>query len=294
MKFGQGLLIIVLSAAIASGVAYFLNARGGSVSSGVTHESRLDQIKRTGVLRCGYYNWPRYLTKDPATGKMDGVFYDIVEEMGRQLKLKIEWTAEAATGQMLSDLAMGRFDMICGGFGETPGRAREGDFVGPVVYMPIHLFARKDDLRFENNYERANKPDVTFSIMDGEFSAIGANEHFPDAARVAIPQLASITDLYIAVASKKADLVVEEPMSFEDYNETNPGALHKVAGGPLSVLAIGFPIPPNEPALKDALNTTLAYLRDSGFVDKALKKHEGSEKALRVAKPYVEVQENAP
>ncbi|MDD5586301.1 MAG: transporter substrate-binding domain-containing protein [Alphaproteobacteria bacterium] len=295
MKFLNALLVVLLSVVLATGVTLYVNGSrmGADNNPSRKKETRLEQIKNTGVLRCGYYNWPRFLTKDPNTGKMDGAFYDIVEEMGRQLKLKIEWTAEAATGQMFSDLAAGRFDMICGGFAETPGRAREGDFVGPIVYMPVHLFVRKDDKRFDNNYERANSPDVAFSIMDGEFSAIGAEENFPKAAKVAIPQLSTITDLYIAVAAKKADVVVEEPFSFADYDAANPGLLRVAEGGPLRIMAIGFPIPADEPALKATLDTTLAYLHDSGFIDKTLKKHEGAAKSLRVAKPYANAKEPA-
>ena len=288
MKLGQSLLVIILSVILATGAAYYVRGtlQNGGLGAPAKKETRLEQIKRTGVIRCGYFTWPSYLEKNPKTGKMEGAFYDIAEEIGRQLKLKIEWTAEVATGQMLSDLELNHYDMVCGGFGAMPGRAREADFVGPIVYMPVHMFARKDDLRFENNYARANKPDVTFSIMDGEFSAIGADENFPQAAKVAIPQLSAITDLYVAVASEKADVVVEEPMSFADYDAANPGLLHKVAGGPMRVVAISFPIPANEPAFKDTINTTIAYLHDSGFIDKVLKNHESKEKALRVAKPY--------
>ncbi|MDR3425367.1 MAG: transporter substrate-binding domain-containing protein [Alphaproteobacteria bacterium] len=289
MKLSQIALIVVLSFAVAFATARHVTASKDAVVTPVK-ETRLEQVKRTGVLRCGYYISPPYLMKDPNTGKMSGVMADLLGEMGRQLNLKIDWVAEIGTGNMISDLNMNRYDAMCSIAGEMPGRAREGDFVGPITYLPVYLFVRKDDSRFDNNYARANNPDVTMATMDGEFSAIGASENFPAAHTAAVPQLSSVTDLYVMVATKKADAVVEDQGSFAEYDASNPGVLRRAEGAPVRVLDIGMMIPANEPAFKAMLNTTLGYLRDSGFVDKTLDKYETKIKSLRVAKPYAQQQ----
>ncbi|NTU76598.1 MAG: transporter substrate-binding domain-containing protein, partial [Alphaproteobacteria bacterium] len=172
--------------------------------------------------------------------------------------------------------------------GRIPGRAREADFTTPVLYSPIYMYVRQDDTRFDQDFERANQPDVTFAIMDGEFSSVAANENFPKAKQTSVLQLLNSADLYMAVAGKKADAVVQDPFTFEAYNKNNPGVLRAAGNKPLRVLSAGIPLPANEPAFKAMLDTTLDYLLDSGFVEKLCKKYEGNTRYFRPAKHYQE------
>jgi len=141
MKTGQFLLAILLSVALSTAAAFYIGgAKKEKASQPAVKETRLEQIKRTGVLRCGYVNWPPFTQKDPNTGKLSGMSYEIVEEIGRQLKLKVEWVSEVSTGSMLSDINLNRFDMICSPFAITPGRAREANFTMPFSYMPVYMY----------------------------------------------------------------------------------------------------------------------------------------------------------
>ena len=286
MKINQIVLVVALS--IVAAYATVTSAGKPSAVSALVKETRIDQVKRTGVLRCGYTTWPPFIIKDPNTGKMSGVNYDVVEEMGRQLKLKIEWTAEVASGQMLSDLALNRYDMICTLFGLTPGRSRETSFTIPFVYLPVNMYVRQDDTRFDQDPQLANKPEVNLAVLDGEFSSIGANENFPNSTKVSVPQLSTAADLFMTVATKKADAVLQDPFVFEEYNKGNPGVLRPAGNKTFRVIATGMPIPANEPAYKDMLDTTIAYLEDSGFIDRVLKKYEGEIKYVRPAKNFAE------
>jgi polar amino acid transport system substrate-binding protein len=279
-------LVVILSVVAAYATATF--AVKHNVVSAVAKETRLEQIKRTGVLRCGYATWPPFLTKDPNTGEISGLNHDLVEEMGRQLKIKIEWVGEVASGQMLADLAMNRYDMICTIYGLTPGRAREASFTSPFVYLPINMYVRKDDTRFDQDFDLANKPEIKFASLDGEFSSIGAAENFPASTKVSVPQLSTPADLFMSVETKKADAVLQDPFVFEEYNKKNPGVLRPAGNKVLRALACGMPIPANEAALKDTLDTTIAYLQDSGFIEKLMKKYEGDAKYVRPAKNYAE------
>ncbi|MFA5040205.1 MAG: ABC transporter substrate-binding protein [Bdellovibrionales bacterium] len=291
MKLGQILLVIVLSVAatlVTTRIADNSPQQNEGIKQPVVKQTRLEQVKNSGVLRCGYFIWPPFNTKDPNTGKMSGLYYDLVEEIGQQLDIKIEWAGEVSTGQMLADLASNRYDMICSPLGLTPGRAREGDFTTPFLYTPVYLYVRKDDTRFDNNFERANQPDITLAIMDGELSGIAANENFPSAKQTTILQLLNSADLFMAVANKKADAVVQDPFSFETYDKNNPGILRPTGNTPLRMLAAGMPLPANEPALKAMIDTTINYLIDSGYVDKLFRKYEGNFKYFRAAKHYQE------
>jgi ABC-type amino acid transport substrate-binding protein len=157
-----------------------------------------------------------------------------------------------------------------------------------MYYMPLHLYVRKGDARFDNNYERANQSDVKFAVIDGDISSVARAADFPGASEISVPQLSSGADLFMLVAAKKADAVELDPDTFAGYVSHNPDILRQAAGRPIRVMAVGLPIPANEPAFKSMLNTTLAYLQDSGFLEKTLKKYEPNISPLRISKHYME------
>ena len=288
MKFGQAFVVILVSIILASGAAYYVSGASGTGAGRSVKETRLEQVKRTGVLRCGYIILPPFIAKDSNTGKMSGLVADIVEEMGRQLKLKIEWTAETSWGQMLTELNLNRYDIVAGAVFMNPNRAREADFTSPLLYSPAIMVVRKDDDRFDKDISRANKPDVKFVHIDGMYTALVSEEEFPLAVKTSLSQISNAAELFVMIATKKADASVVDSHAFALYAVNNPGVLRPVAGKPLRVTAMGLPLPANEPALKAMLDTTLAYLHDSGFIDKTLKKYDDPVKFIRVAKPYAE------
>ncbi|MFA6279251.1 MAG: transporter substrate-binding domain-containing protein [Bdellovibrionales bacterium] len=284
MKLTQIALTVLLSAAVAFGV---VKVAGPAAQTAPIKETRLEQIKRTGVLRCGYMIWPPIINRDPNTGKMSGMNVDLFEEIGRQLGVKVEWTMEMSTAHAFADLDSNRYDIGCITYFITPARAREALFMNPILYHPYYLFARADDTRFDNNYAAANDPSVTFSTLDGEFSSIGATEHFPQAKQIALPQNASGSDLFLNVADKKADLVVTEPMTFASFNTHNPNKLKQVTGEPVGIMPVSFPLPAKEYDLKEALDATTLYLRGTKWFDALLDRYENPEmKFLRLPALY--------
>lgn len=288
-RFDMTSRLLISRFTIAAGVAYVTGARlSNPAQQPAAKETRLEQVKRTGVIRCGYIALPPYVMKDPNTGKFTGAIVDIIEEMGRQLNLKIAWAGETSYGQMLADLAFNRYDMACGAVYENPSRAREADFTDPLFFSPATMYVRQDDNRFDNHYERANDPAIKFIHVEGMYTALVADEEFPAATKDTLPQLTNGVEQFVAVAAKKADAVVADPLAFANYSANNPNVIRAVLGKPLRVTAMALPLPVNEPSFKAAINNTLAYLQTSGFVDKTLKKYEASVKFIRVAKPYQE------
>ncbi len=111
-------------------------------------ESTYDRVMRTGTIRCGYYIWPPFLAKDPNTGKLSGIASDMMDEIGKQLSLKVEWVAEVDTSTMFEGYSTGRYDLVCGPVASTPARARVVDFTIPFAYGSYYLYVKEGDLRF--------------------------------------------------------------------------------------------------------------------------------------------------
>ncbi|MDD5586298.1 MAG: transporter substrate-binding domain-containing protein [Alphaproteobacteria bacterium] len=272
MKLGQLVLAVLLCVAASLGAVHFWGKPGG-MNAGTSGESAYERIMRTGTIRCGYFLYPKFLQRDLNTGALSGIAYDLLEEIGKQLSLKIEWTEEASFSGIFSGLDTKRYDAVCFPMTLTPGRARATQFTTPVYYLPFFLYARADDRRFDNDYAKINDPSIKVAILEGEMSQTVKAEDFPKAQTVSMTSLADINQVLLQVTTGKADVAMTEPSSSEEFILKNPGKLRRVPGPSLRMQGCGLTVAVGEDTLRILLNTTLASIQATGFIERDLKKH---------------------
>ncbi len=253
-------------------------------------ETAFDRITRTGVIRCGYLIWPPSNMKDPNTGKMSGIMVDYVEALGKSLNLKIDWTTELNLGTYIDDLNTGRIDMECSGGWPNALRGKKLEYSMPVYYFPFYAYARIDDTRFDNNYGLINSQDVKVATADGGTDEILRLRRFPQSTQYALPQISSAAERYIAVATKKADIVFMDPASFVDFDRENPSVLKKVEGKSLRVIPNNLSFAAGEYRLQQMINTATNELIYDGAIDRILDQYSASSHpvVLRVLPTYQE------
>lgn len=86
-------------------------------------------------------NYPPLEFKDPATGNLTGMDYDLGTEIGKRLNRKISWQ-EIGFEQMVNAVATKRVDMILSGMTDTKPRQDIATFVdyynsGPQFYTTV-------------------------------------------------------------------------------------------------------------------------------------------------------------
>jgi polar amino acid transport system substrate-binding protein len=162
-------------------------------------ESAYDRVVRTGTIRCGYGISPPALVQDPNTKVVSGLDYDIWQEIGRELGLKIEFTEEAGWGNFIEGLRSHRYDAFCSEMWADPGRAKFLSLSIPVMYSSLYIYARADDTRFDGNLERVNAPDVTIPAIEGDVSVALAQNRFPNAKIFYLPQTGTVSDILLAI-----------------------------------------------------------------------------------------------
>jgi ABC-type amino acid transport substrate-binding protein len=258
----------------------------------VAQESTYDRVLRTDTIRCGYALWPPHLlTKDANTGRVQGAVVDIVEEMGRNLGLKIEWTEETGWGNFIEALESKRFDMFCAPLWQNAQRGKRVNFTVPIAYSALHLYVRKDDHRFDDGLEKLNAPEMKLATMDGEMSQIIANKRFPLAQQVSIPQLGDVTQLLLSVADGKADGVFLEPSLAKDFSAKNMGKIRQATTAPYQVFANTFGILLGEEKFTHMINSALLEMLNQGAIDATLSKHMPDRSIfMPVVKPYTYIE----
>lgn len=284
----MGKRIVIITTIIALAVS-FVGVRLFSISSIQTRpQSTLDEVQKRGEIKVGYVVYPPGMIKDPNTGKLSGIFYDALEEAGKNLGLKITWVEEVSWGTMIEGLKAKRYDMIGSPVWPSSPRATQADFTKALTYSVIGVYARANDDRFNKSYDAINHQDIRISVVDGELSQTIAHQQFSEAKIVSLPQLSDISQSLLNVSTGKADVAFVEPYIAEEFLKNNPGSIKNVQPArPLRVNGNAMMLPQGQESFKAMLNTALEEEINSGYIESLVKKYETSKNSFYpVAKTF--------
>ena len=259
-------------------------------------ESVYDRVMRAGVIRCGYVIYSPGCLKDPNTGKLSGIGIDTIEMVAKNLGLKVEWVEEVGWGTMLEGLQNNHYDMVATPVWTNANRARLIDFSSPLYYSPINVWVKSGDKRFnQTNLSSLNSNGKTIATVDGETAEVIANEDFPLAKKLSLPQLAGVDQVLLNVSTGKADASFEEPAVANEFLKHNPGSIEALRmDRPIRVFPNCWMFRRGQLEYKDMIDTALAQLINSGAVDTVIQKYEKYPGTLyRVALPYLQPKQPA-
>jgi len=251
-------------------------------------ESAYDRVMRTGTIRCAYFVVPPEFNKDPNTGKLSGIGYEVTEAVGRLLSLKIDWVEEVGFGDMAQGLMDGRYDAVCSSVFNRAPMARRVDFTTPFMYTPVGIFVRAGDARFDKDKAAINDGSVIISSIDGESTNEIAALSFPNAKVFSMPQTANVSMLLENVAAEKADVALTYMANFYNYDRSNPGKLKAIhLEKPVRAFGNTLMVGRGEEEFKNMLSAALNELLNSGEVDDIITRNEVFSGAYyRVDQPY--------
>ncbi len=247
-----------------------------------------DRVMKTGIIRCGYVLYPPYCMKDPNTGKLTGIFVEIVEKVGQKLGFKVIWPEEVGYESLFEGLRSNRYDIFAGGIWPNADRAKAGDFSIPMFYSALNAYCRSSDNRFSNKLNAANSSDIKIAVIDGAMDDLIAKSDFPLAKRVSLPALSAWSQNLLNITTKKADITFAEPGIISLFLKNNPGTLKQVhIDHPVRIFGNVYVFKTGDLELKNMIDTVLEELLNSGEVDKLIKKYEATPGAFYpVALPY--------
>lgn len=254
----------------------------------ITIDSDFQKIIKNNEINVGYIPYPPGLIKDPNTGELSGIFYDTLMEIGKSLNLEINWVEEVTWATMIEGLKTNRYDMIGSPVWANSSRAKIALFSDPLFYSGIGVYARIDEDRFTNNMHLINTESIKISTIDGEMASIIANSDFPDAKKIALPQLSDVSQMLLEVESGKADITFVEPYLAQKYNSANRNSIKNLTPeNPVRIFPNSFVFNSQEYALKSMINIAIKEQINSGSTSKLIEKYTGSKTAFyQTALPY--------
>ncbi len=199
--------------------------------------SVLDRVEKTGEIRCGYWNYEPYISKDPNTGKMSGLTVDYLEQTATRMGKKIIWEAEVGFDQILPSLTYNRIDAFCVPCSPNEDFRKNFDFVGSFGRLPYYLYIAKGRKMTKEEMQTAR-----FAATDGYLTLPKTIEYFPKAMLSSLPQSSSSADVYNYLKYGKTDVVLNEHVSALNFMRNNPNVIERYEDTPLFITTMSFPI----------------------------------------------------
>lgn len=249
------------------------NSRNNT-STEQTTKTLYQKILERGSIKVGYVSYPpSFIVNSDKT--FSGIFYEVLEKIGENLGLKIEYVQEVSWDNMIETIKSGKIDMVCTGIWPTSQRGKHVDFANPFSYSVVKAYTYAGNQKFDNNLSAINSPEVKISSIDGEMTSIIANMDFPKAIRVDITQLTGVSQTLLEVKNRKAEVTFVEPIVALEFLEKNPNSIREIKGVKLlRVFPNSMMVPKNEEDFKSTLNIAINELINNGFIDRVIDKYE--------------------
>lgn len=250
-------------------------------------ESAYDRVMRTGVVRCGYIPWPPGFDVDPNTNEVKGPAKELFGAIIKLAGWKPEWV-QVVLGNETLDLGNNRIDAMCSAGPWTLSNVRFVDYTTPATYTPIFLYARADDTRFSKNSD-LNSNEYTFIGIDGDISTDLVQIRYPKAKMQNAPAITDPSQMLMDIATKKADIVLLDPVTAEKFMTNNPGKIRQVSNEALAVYPVGMSVRWGEYNLKEVLSRATEMAINIGLADDKIDLYDKTRKTIySPASPYKE------
>lgn len=233
-----------------------------------------DRIVDKGVLRCGYYVWPPFLSKDPNTGKLSGISYNIVETMGDILGLKIEWVAEVGGSDYIEGLQSNRFDAMCVSTWPHPTRFKQSLATTPLFYTSVYPVVRNDDTRLDKDYSLLSKGSLKLGVIEGDDTEASVQKFYPTSPRETLPNSSDYTQLIVALLSKRSDVIFLDKSVISDFIKNNgPKIKIPKKGDSVFLYPEYLFVKRGDVQTKMMFDTAIQLMKDRGQLDNFLKQY---------------------
>ena len=237
-----------------------------SVSTGSGAESFFEQIKKRGSVTVGTEaaSYPFEFIRE---GKIVGYNKEILDQVVQSWGIKLEQLDVPFAG-LLAGLTQRKYDFIATNLFVNAERAEKYAYTLPTAAVDMAMVKRKGDDRVKSINDMtglivgvAVPPSVTHSAyleLDGQLKAQGKG-----AASIRIFQ--SSPDMFIALANKQVDVLSLHVPGILGGMQRMPDTFEMVGRFGKRYWSSWLTRPENTD-LRDAINTELRKLRDSGFL----------------------------
>lgn len=228
------------------------------------HEGTFDRVQRTGVLRVGYFLMEPMIMRNK-DGKMNGIFIDIVEQMAKDLRWKVEYQ-QVDLKNFAAALEAGQFDLSIGPTFSSPSRAAGVSFTQPIFYLGYTGVTTPDKVDRFKTWEDLDQPGGKVAVKQGSAIADYVTRVFKKAQIISLDQPALSAPL--AAVPAQADVGLMNQVTVFTFLRDNPEANLKeiLADNPVEFTGVCWAVKPGDSRWLEFVNTALKQYEDTGLI----------------------------
>lgn len=155
------------------------------ISNAQAQTSVLDKVKKEGVLKVCYGQNPPDSFKDPKTGQWAGPMVDIVNELAKWIKVKVE-PVEVGWDVAVLSIQQGTCDLFGTGLIYNAPRGLEVSFIKPFLAKGINVVVAKSNTKKLTAPSDLNDANITIAVVLGSREHETVSRLFPKAKILAI------------------------------------------------------------------------------------------------------------
>lgn len=244
--------------------------------------STYDKVIAKNEIVCGVYPWAPYKEIDIKTNEWKGFAIDVYRKAFSTLDIKVSFK-EVVLGNQVQDLNSGRVDAICDDGPWTMSAGKFVEYSDPAYFAVVYPYVRKGETRFKSRAD-LNKENVSFTGIDGDLSVDLVARLFPKAKVSSMPVTTDVSQLFLNVATKKADVAIVDPAAFTIFDKSNPGQLEPLfKDKPLGVYKNIIAVKKGDFKMLGLVNQAIDNALAFGMIDDVLDEFDPKrEKLMRV------------
>lgn len=188
-----------LAAALTAAAALPALMTSGEAQAQQKTDSTWDQIKRTGKVRMGVFDFPPYYVRDRASGAWKGALVAMGQDIAKDLNVTFEPVEVGGWNEVVLALQSNKIDLHHG-LQATPKRATAIYFAGPIYW--IQWVTVNNPAFHGKTWSDYNNPNVKVAVMTGSADDVVLRLMAPKATRL---QMEALSEIILAVSSGRAD-----------------------------------------------------------------------------------------
>jgi ABC-type amino acid transport substrate-binding protein len=227
-------------------------------------QAALQTMMQSHKLNICWINYPPGGYRDAASGKLQGYYFDIVNEILGQVKVEPNFV-ESDWSTVIAALAAKKCDMTIAGVLMTISRAAAVQFSRPIFYLSNRLVVRKDETRIASLDDIKRIDGIKLAATQGSSAQDYSTRNFPKASIVALASRDPTAPL-LELASGRADAAVQDAWLTEKFVDEHPETL-KILGDTFNKEGVGWAYRYEDRELRDFFDVALEKLRLNGTID---------------------------
>lgn len=206
----------VLAAGLAAAVAAPALVAPDTARAQASSHSTWEQIKSTGKVRMGVFDYPPYYVRNHQTGKWEGALVSMGENIAKDMNVAYEPVQVGGWGEVVLALQANKIDFHLG-LQATPLRATAIFFSGPIYWIQWVTVNNKNF--HGTSWADYNKPSVKVAVMTGSADEVVLQLMAPKATRL---QMQTLADIILAVSSGRANAFTTTVLASMVAKKKNP------------------------------------------------------------------------